>query len=364
MPPVEEHAMSRSNILRARPGRATVSASAAVGLLALLALGAARAAEPALEQGRHAEIPHAHDAETVQKLRDAVPVYRGLTDEEIHQGMMFMRADYAWYISHKDVRGDVGVLMLSHGVSETSDRQFKAALAPVAARYPTAIGYGMAMTSSEALQQAVDDINARGVKLIVAVDPESSEHKSLYRQWQYIVGARDKAAYVAVPQVKSKAPIVMAPPINNDPLVARILLDNARGISKDPRREAVIVIAHGPEDDVDNPPDLAEVQKLAQWVGKEGGFARTAALNIQDDAPKEKRAANVQTFRRMVTDAQAAGLEVLVVPYAINVKGIQPKLQKDLEGLTFRFADKGISEHPNFVEWVVKTVRESAAKKS
>ena len=54
----------------------------------------------------------------------------------------------------------------------------------------------MAMTTSEHLQQAVDDLNARGVKTIVAVDPESSKHKSLYRQWQYILGEGDQVVVI------------------------------------------------------------------------------------------------------------------------------------------------------------------------
>ena len=121
----------------------------------------------------------------------------------------------------------------------------------------------------------------------------------------------------------------------------------------------MIIIAHGPEDDVDNPPDLAEIKKLASYVQKKGKFASVDALNIQDDAPREVRAANVQTFRRMVTDAQAAGREVIVVPYVINAKGLQPKLQKDLEGLSFRFQEQGISDHPNFNRWIEKRVKET-----
>jgi hypothetical protein len=333
-----------------------------------MAAGVAVAAdEPGADQppdpGRHAEIPHSHDPETLQKLREAVPVYKGFTDEQLHEGMRFMRADYAWYISGKDVGGKVGVLMLNHGVSEESDRKFKAAVDPVGEKFPTAIGFGMAMTSSEALQQAVDELNARGVQKIIAVDPDSSEHKSLYRQWRYILGQSGKAAYVAVPQIRSRARIILAPPINDSPLIGRVLLDHANELSRDQRREAVVVIAHGPEDDADNGPDLEHVKALAGWLKRHSRFPLVEALNIQDDAPTGVRAANVVTFRKMVTDAQAKGLEVIVVPYAINTKGIQPKLQKDLEGLRFRFADKGISAHPNFVKWVMTSVEKAAGRK-
>lgn len=341
------------------------AALAAIGLaFALRLAGAADVNAPpaVLEPGRHPMIPHDHSPETTARLKEAIPVFQSVPDNALHMIMNTMRADYAWYISPEGTRGKVGVLMLNHGVSEESDQKFRAVLEPVAKARPTAISYGMAMTTGDALQQAVDDLNAQGVETIVAVDPESSEHKSLYRQWQYILGARDKAAYVAVPQVKSRARILMAGAINDSPIVAGILLDHAREQSRDPKREHVVIIAHGPEDNEDNPPDLAEVSKLAAWVQKKGKFAGVDALNIQDDAPRPVRAANVQTFRRMVTDAQAAGHEVIVVPYVINAEGLQPKLQKDLQGLSFRFQEKGISAHPDFIEWIEVTVKQTLRK--
>jgi sirohydrochlorin ferrochelatase len=315
-----------------------------------------------LEPGRHPMIPHDHSEETTAKLKANIPAMAPLPDNVLHMIMGMMRADYAWYLSPADKTGKVGVLMLNHGVSEPSDQALRKGIAPRALERPTAIAFGMAMTTSQALQQAVDDLNARGVETIVAVDPESSEHKSIYRQWQYILGLRDKAAYVDVPQVTSKARILMVPPVNDSPIVAKILLDNARELSRNEKREAVVIIAHGPEDDVDNPPDLAEVRKLAAWVKKKSRFAQVDALNIQDDAPPPVRAANVKAFRQLVIDARARGQDVIVVPYVINAVGLQPKLQKDLQGLEFRFQEKGIGEHPNFLKWIDESVESTLRK--
>lgn len=330
----------------------------------LLATGPALAAdvnyEPEkLEPGRHPMIPHDHGPEATAKLKANIPSFANVPDKVLHMIMNSMRADYAWYVSPDGTQGKVGVLLLNHGVGEESDQAFRRTIEPLAKKQPTAIAYGMAMTTSQAVQQAIDDLNAQNVDTIVAVDPDTSEHKSLYRQWQYILGLRAKEAYTDVPQVKSKAPVLMTPPVNGDPLIAKILLDHAREISKNERHEAVVIIAHGPEDDVDNEPDLAEVRKLADWMKTKSRFASIEALNIQDDAPRDVRAANVRKFRGMVTDAQARGLDVIVVPYVINAVGLQPKLQKDLQGLSFRFQEKGISGHPNFIRWIDKSVRET-----
>jgi 16S rRNA U1498 N3-methylase RsmE len=347
------------------PMRLLSAAAAAVILLATapqLPAADVNAPPPELQPGRHPMIPHDHSPEMTEKLKTAIPVFQTIPDRALHAIMNMMRADYAWYISPPGVRSKTGVLILNHGVSEESDVQFREQLAPLAKRRPTAIAFGMAMTTSEAVQQAIDDLNAQGVDRIIAIDSGSSVHKSLYRQWHYILGLRDQAAYVAVPQVKSKARILMAEPMNDDPVIAGILLDHAKAKSKKRSNETVIIIAHGPEDDVDNPPDLAEVQKLARQVKRKGGFASVEALNIQDDAPREVRARNVETFRKLVSDARAQGRDVIVVPYVINAKGLQPKLQKDLEGLEYHFEEKGLSDHPDFLKWIEKRVKETLRK--
>ena len=193
--------------------------SLGTGLAAAVHAADVNAPPPVLQPGRHALIPHDHSPETTAKLKEAIPVFQTIPEPALHAIMNTMRADYAWYISPEGAKGDVGVLVLNHGVTEESDVQFRTEVDPIGRKRPAAIAFGMAMTTSEALQQAVDELNARGVKTIVAVDPESSKHKSLYRQWGYILGVSGKAAYVAVPPVKSRAKILLAEPMNDDPLI-------------------------------------------------------------------------------------------------------------------------------------------------
>ncbi|CAG0940893.1 hypothetical protein GPROT2_01137 [Gammaproteobacteria bacterium] len=315
-----------------------------------------------LEPGRHPMIPHDHGPEATAELRANIPVFATMPDNVLHMIMNSMRADYAWYISPAQVRGKVGLLVLNHGVSEPSDQTFRSRLEPLAARQPTAIAFGMAMTTSQALQQAADELNAAGVETIVAVDYGTSDYRSLRRQWQYILGLRGQAAYAKVPQVTSKAPMLMTGSVNDSPLVGQILLDHARELSRDEAKEAVVIIAHGPEDNADNERDLVELRKLAAWLKQQSRFASVEALNIQDDAPPPVRAANARAFRAKVSEARARGEDVIVVPYVINVAGVQPKLQKDLAGLDFRFQEKGISEHPNFLRWIDQAVADTLAR--
>ena len=74
---------------------------------------------------------HEVDDETLTRLREKIALYRALTDVEARMNMALMGPNYEWYVSDRSMTGDVGVLILSHGVGENSDRMFTDALAPV-----------------------------------------------------------------------------------------------------------------------------------------------------------------------------------------------------------------------------------------
>jgi sirohydrochlorin ferrochelatase len=306
-------------------------------------------------------MPHDHSPETVEALKKKVPVYRGMTDREIHMNMMGMGPDYEWRVSGDSVKGPVGVLLLTHGVGETGDRILKKTLEPVGRKYPTSVGYGMAMTSSGHYQSAVDHLVAQGAKTIYLVPTVTTPYNSLYRQWEYIFGMGRESAYVAVPKVQAKAKLVMTPAFNDSAMVSDIMLDYARELSKDPKNEVLILVAHGPEEPADNVPDLASLQRHADRIRKTGGFADVLAINIQDDAIKPIRQGNVTKLRKMITDAKAGGKRVLVVPCVLASHGIQATLRQDLRGLDYAFQEKGMSESPKFTQWVLESL--AAAQK-
>ncbi len=336
---------------------------------AMMVLGAANAATAptvaAKPDGRKMIMAHSHadmTPELIAALKAAIPQYKAMTDMEIHMSMGSMGPDYQWNVSAPQLRGNVGVLVLTHGVGDTGDRLFKKAIEPVGAKLPTAIGVGMAMTHSDPLQSAVNDLVKAGAKTIILVPPMVSKYNTLYRQWEYIFGWPTAAEYLAVPKVKSAAKLVMAQAFNDSPLFTLMLSDHAKQLSKNPAREAVMIVAHGPEDDEDNAPDLAFLNAHAAKIKAQGGYAEVRALNLQDDAFKPIRARNVRTLRKMISDAQARGYEILVVPAVIASFGLQAKLKQDLLGLKYRFQEKGLSEHPVFTKLLEQRIQEEAAK--
>ena len=310
------------------------------------------------------QVKHDMDQETLAEFRKRIALYRGMTDMEINMNMSGMGPNYEWYASDLDQQGEIGVLILSHGVGENSDRILKEALAPVASRWPTAIGFGMAMMQSDYLQSAVDDLTARGAKTIVLVpNGTTTEYNSLTRQWKYIFDMdNQEATYLEVPKVESDAKFVMTSHFADHPLITDILYENAKAVSKDPAREVVIIVGHGPEDIEDNGPDLEILQPHVERIKARNEFADVKMINLQDDAIPPVRESNVRKLRRWVKQADQKGMTPVVVALAAASFGVQTHIRTDLRGLDYVFADRGMAEHPKYIQWIASVIENTIAE--
>ena len=309
------------------------------------------------------QVRHDMDEETLAALRAKIDLYRGMTDREIHMNMSAMGPNYEWYVSDRSLNGDIGVLILSHGVGENSDRMMRDALKPIAEQNPTAIGFGMAMMKSSHLQSAVDDLVERGATTIVLVQNGiTTEYNTLTRQWKYIFDMGEEATYLEVPPVKADGVrFVMTPPLGDHPLITEILYDHVMEVSKNPANELVVIVGHGPEHIEDNEPDLETISMHADRIKAMNEFVDVKIINLQDDAIPPIRKSNVKKLRRWVTKATNDGHDVIVVAIAVASHGVQNHIRQDLRGLEYTFADKGMAEHPRYIEFLESIVNETIA---
>jgi hypothetical protein len=84
---------------------------------------------------------------------------------------------------------------------------------------------------------------------------------------------------------------------------------------------------------------------------------------LQDDSPPAIRKANVERIRGWIKQQSASGKTVLVTPVLMTAGGmVTQKIRRDLDGLSYTLADKGIIAHPLFNQWVTETVAAEARK--
>lgn len=279
---------------------------------------------------------------------------------------------------------DPGVLLLAHGGTPEWNARVTALAAQVGRTHPTEIAFGMATRAN--IQAAIDRLVARGVSEIVAVPLFVSSWSTVITSTEYLLGLRNEApAALAIfarmnhtspatpgaraaasdgheghqapsdgtTPVKSPVPIRMTPALNDHPIVAEILASRARAISRNAASEAMVIVAHGPNEDAENRRWLADMASIAERLRRSEKFASIDYLTVRDDAPKAVRDRATAELRALVTTRTEAGQRVLVVPLLISFGGIERGLRERLEGLPYAMADGGLMPDDRLATWVL-----------
>lgn len=305
---------------------------------------------------------HAMTPEQMKELREKIPLYAVFTDDQIMANMGRMPPDWWEDMSAKGIKGKVGLLVLGHGYSRGGNEQFREMIAPLGKQYPTTVAPGMAMMSGNHIQKALDTLTKEhGVKTVVVVPVEPGDDTSLIGQWKYILGMADEAPYLTVPRVKTDARLIMTKSPSTDPRMATILRDHALEVAKDPAKSRLVIVSHGPETVAANPGEIQRLLTSAEAIKASSKFTDVQVLSLQDDAIPEVRAANKAVLRAMIIDAKNSGEDVVIVPMILTRGGFHTRLQKDLEGLDYTFADRGLIEHPAFQEWIAAAVKSATS---
>jgi sirohydrochlorin cobaltochelatase len=276
---------------------------------------------------------------------------------------------------------DSGILLLAHGGKPEWNARVTELAAKVDKRKPTEVAFGMATRAN--IQSAIDRLVARGVTEIVAVPLFVSSWSSVITSTEYLLGQRAEApaalatyarmshgsgsghaanshaghaghpAEDGTTPVKSPVPIRMTPALNDHPIVAEILASRARSLGDRPAAEALVIVAHGPNEEADNRRWLADMASLAKRLANIEPFASIEYVTVRDDAPKEVRDRATAELRAIVEKRTAAGQRVLIVPLLISFGGIENGLRERLNGLSYTMAAAGLMPDERLVTWVL-----------
>jgi len=61
-------------------------------------------------------------------------------------------------------------------------------------------------------------------------------------------------------------------------------------------------------------------------------------------------------IRDFINNSNNKGKKVLMVSNLMSGKGIQRSIQKDFDGLDYKFNSKGLLTHPYFKEWIFDSI--------
>jgi sirohydrochlorin ferrochelatase len=281
--------------------------------------------------------------------------------------------------NEKVLSSKIGILLLAHGGKQTWNDEVNKLAASVNKTTATEVAFGMATKRN--IQGGIDRLVARGVTEIVAVPLFISSHSSVITSTQYLLGLRKEAPpelaifakmdhghgghqHAAAGQpgeagfdpttpVKSPVPIRMTVALDRHPIVADILLTRARSISRSPKDEVVIIVAHGPVTDQDNAKWIADMGALVERIRKASSFKRVEYMTVRDDAPEPIRSRATAELRKMVEQAISEGKQVLIVPLLLSYGGIEEGIKKRLEGLNYTMPQHALLPDERLASWVM-----------
>ena len=264
---------------------------------------------------------------------------------------------------HGTPHDQVGVIVLAHGGSPDWNRVVTETVAHAQLPVPTEIVFGMGMHAQEVrhLQEAIDRLQQGGVDRIVAIPLLISSSSEVMRQYQYLLKLRTHGPWEQEAKpVTAARPIAMTPALDDDPAVAQVLSERVREVSRDPRNETVVIVAHGPTGAEDNHQWLAAMNRLAAEVKQLGSFRKVLPVTMRDDAPQAVQQAATRKMRALVRHASQRG-QVVVVPLLLANGGVEQKIPKRLEGLTYIYQSKALLPHPALAQWLTNHVRTAVA---
>ncbi|MDZ4714737.1 MAG: CbiX/SirB N-terminal domain-containing protein [Cytophagales bacterium] len=301
----------------------------------------------------------------------------------------------------------VGVMVLAHGGGDSWNQLVMDATRGIADKYPTEVAFGMALPRT--MQEAVDKLEGMGVEKIVVVPLFISSHSFIIRQSEYLLGVREKLAdppmvmdhsmdpgkapgsapmesghmndspgshgqmghdmhkqTATLERLRTKSKIIFCKPLDDHPLVAQIIYQRIGALSKNPSREMVILVGHGPNPEDDNRKWVADMESIADQVRviqkkNKQESKMMLAVTVRDDADPTVYNQAKENLRNLVSQGGRQG-DVIVVPVFLSEGGAEQKIVTRLEGLSYTWNGKTLLPDPRISEFISQSVRGALSK--
>src|SRR6266536_3183555 len=171
---------------------------------------------------------------------------------------------------------------------------------------PKGVAFLMTPSEDETLPRVAARLDQTGVKRIIIVPLLISSFSNHYEEIRYYAGELKHAhVHGAGEPLKTKAALLVTGAMDSDPLVGRMLADQARSVSTGPRNESLVLLTHGPNEDDDNQKWMACMKVHGAYLEKTMGFKRVEYATLRDDAPKPVKDAAIAHLREVVKASNA-----------------------------------------------------------
>lgn len=240
-----------------------------------------------------------------------------------------------------------GILVISHGSRDPDwvrlvDEAVDAVSVPegvsVFASY-------LELVEGRLIQDGICSLEAQGVTDIIVIPLFVSSGSTHIDEISYALGV------IPEPKLETdmepfdiKSVIHFTSPIDDDPIIAEILVDKIRDLSEAPEREIVLLIGHGSAEDGFHQQWQKGLEKLAQRMRQLGGFDKADTAMLLPDQMKEKMA---------WWSRHKPGHTIVVAPLFLSEGYFTGNvIPSGLEGYAYKYNGRALLPSPLISRWM------------
>lgn len=255
-----------------------------------------------------------------------------------------------------------GVLVISHGSRDPAwvklvDEAVSALALP--AQIPVESAF-LELVEGRLIQDGIDRLEASGVTEIAVIPLFISSGSTHVHEISWAFGVIDEPAIETdLTPFRCQSRVLFGKPIDDDPLIACILQEHAASLSRDPKREVLLLIGHGSDMDGFYERWQQGMTQLADRLKQALGFAAAeTAMLLPDQIGSKLR----------LLDRQFPGYEVVVVPLFLSegyfTRTVIPDRLRSHSSPRYRYDGKALLPHPLITEWMRRQVGHILQKRS
>jgi len=254
----------------------------------------------------------------------------------------------------------MGVVVITHGAPIAQwNETIMRLIGTVESPYPVEPAF-LDFDKERTLEKAAKRLEDKGVTEILIVHLSPSSYSSHHEEVRYLAGLRkDLGVYTedAGTPLQSKSRFAVSPCLDDHPLVVEIMKDYARELSQDPAQEFLMLVGHGPVEELENIMWVRQLEKIGQEIQKTVPFREVACMTLRADAADLVRAQAHEDVRKTALRLSSQG-RVIVVICGVGIKMLQFELQHLLKGVpSVVINQKGFINHPNAKKWIEATIQ-------
>ena len=175
--------------------------------------------------------------------------------------------------------------------------------------------------------------------------------------WQACAKIWGSILKMPVLPIESNSRFAVSPCMDDHPLAVEIVKDYARELSQNPAQESLMLVGHGPVEELENIMWVRQLEKIGREIQKTVPFKEVACMTLRSDAADLVRDQAHEDARKTALRLSAQG-RVIVVICGIGIKMLQFELQHLLKGIpSVVINQKGFINHPNTVKWIEATIQ-------